>query len=590
MKSEEKIFFAIQKNDIPDVENLLNDIKDINCVNYQKQTPLIFAIRYNKSTIIELFLNFHRLSLDFTLKDYLGRGVVDHLKAKNDTDLASDLRTEVIRRYFFQLVQKGDLSNLSQLKNNQQIAFTIQDTEGNTALHCAAQCNQFNLTDILQVNLETRNKKLETPIETAAFHGHLNMVTALLAKGAKVERVLIFAVLGQKDDLLQNLLKSTHHQRLVSESKGGLSSLLYEAAILDQDTIIQLLTDYKPENRSLLHEGITIFQHARHKNATKAMKKLLELGYLVDKPPDLKLSPKNPTSFSDAFKIASLRQQLECYQLKEYQSVLTHSLSRLKKNLEEKSMVYLKDLPSQEIYKILHPKAFFSYAWEEKAPQLKYLHHFLGRLRKDLISAGINVWYDKQNMHGDIETQMRVNVTNSHHIIFFGTRRYKSRTLPQSNFNVRMELNFAIDIAGKRSSDEAAHFMFALMLEGNFQNDNPFPVEFKNVLIREWQNGYQKELDPWVRESNYIKNLTEIGGVLYCLLGLNKIDDYPIYRQAANRAYKDFLEALNNKLYKKKKEFEQEINKCHLPPRMTIYPQAPPEPTHLTRQTRSFSR
>ena len=146
-------------------------------------------------------------------------------------------------------------------------------------------------------------------------------------------------------------------------------------------------------------------------------------------------------------------------------------------------------------------------------------------------------------MTGDIEEQMRAGILNSQYVLLIGTHRYAERTKPDSQTNVRKELDFTLTEA-KKSSD----FLMPLMLEGDYGTTFPTLGQY---LIRNCHSWYSLEQGQWQSQENYIKDLTkpESEGILYCLLGLNRCERELIkYRQACVKQYRQLQQALMNAL------------------------------------------
>lgn len=92
-------------------------------------------------------------------------------------------------------------------------------------------------------------------------------------------------------------------------------------------------------------------------------------------------------------------------------------------------------------------KAFISYAWEDlstaegKIANSK-LQRYLETLRDDLQTAGIAVFLDIGDMHGDMKLRMKENLSNSDAILTINTPRFKARALatPQTNLGFEYQL------------------------------------------------------------------------------------------------------------------------------------------------------
>ena len=192
---------------------------------------------------------------------------------------------------------------------------------------------------------------------------------------------------------------------------------------------------------------------------------------------------------------------------------------------------------------LTQPQVFLSYAWEiVGTPKLTNLQSFLTQLAGDLQTAGVVPWFDIQRMTGDLSEQMRSGIQDSQFVLLIGTHRYAERTQPDSNTNVRNELDFTLE--AKKSAD----FLLPLMLEGDYSSTFPTINKF---LIRDCRSWYSLEQGAWQSQENYIKELTryEPLGIIPCLLGLHRRERQWIkYRQNCLKRYQEKHQALMNAL------------------------------------------
>ena len=259
-----------------------------------------------------------------------------------------------------------------------------------------------------------------------------------------------------------------------------------------------------------------------------------------------------PQTTTDSPELIKLRLQAQQAEIKERQALLTDFLDTIKKMMKDQAALYLPTtLGDTQRSVITKPQVFLSYAWEaDGTPKLTHLHTFLKQLAADLTAAGLIPWLDLQKMTGDLDEQMRNGIQKSQYVLLIGTNRYAERTQPGSKTNVRKELEFTLD-EGKKSAD----FLLPLMLEGDY--GTTFPTVGK-YLIRNCRSWYSLEQGQW---QNYIQELTQYEplGVLPCLLGLNRHDDYPKYRQACLKGYKQHQQSLMAKL--KLRQLQSDDNK-----------------------------
>jgi serine/threonine protein kinase len=239
------------------------------------------------------------------------------------------------------------------------------------------------------------------------------------------------------------------------------------------------------------------------------------------------------SSLTDSPELVRLRQQI----------LLRDFLSNVKEMIEREAKLSLPEDKKQDST-ITQPQVFLSYAWEtDDLPKLTYLRTFLTQLADDLKTAGLSPWLDLRNMSGNLEDQMRSGIRDSQYVLLIGTSHYAKRTKPESNANVRKELDFTLAEA-KKSPD----FLMPLMLEGDYGTTFPTVGEY---LIHDCRTCYPLEQGAWKSFENYIKELTrpEPLGILPCLLGLNRSDrQLKQYRDSCVKQYWQLQSALMNAL------------------------------------------
>ena len=124
------------------------------------------------------------------------------------------------------------------------------------------------------------------------------------------------------------------------------------------------------------------------------------------------------------------------------------------------------------------------------------------------------------------------------------------KTKPGSVTNVYKELKFVQEEYASRitSENESADFLLPVILEGDYKQTFPSVGQH---LIRDgrsflaWENK-----NFWRSFENYITELTQFSpvGILPCLLGLNRRNDYREYRDACLRHYKNLQISLMSQL------------------------------------------
>ncbi len=238
-------------------------------------------------------------------------------------------------------------------------------------------------------------------------------------------------------------------------------------------------------------------------------------------------------------------------------------LKKVRKMIREQAKLHLQ-IDQKQIKTITQPQVFLSYAWEEKTLKNEALQNLLKAMKEDFESAGMRPWLDLAQMTGELDEKMRLGIQASQYVLLIGTNRYAARTKPDSNTNVYKELQFTLDEYKRRSGDsERADFLLPLMLEGDYSTT--FPT-LGHHLIRDGRSWYNLEQNNWQSIHDYIKRLTEYEpvGIVPCLLGLSRLNDYPAYRKACVDKYKDYQQLLMLELNLErgkieKREFEESL-------------------------------
>jgi serine/threonine protein kinase len=182
------------------------------------------------------------------------------------------------------------------------------------------------------------------------------------------------------------------------------------------------------------------------------------------------LTMSRPPNLTESPELVQLRQQARQTEIKERQDLLKEFLAQVKKMIGDQAELHLpKDLEEEKRSTITQPQVFISYAWEAAGTlKLTHLQTLLTLLGDDLRATGLITWFDKQRMTGDLEKQMREGIKDSQYVLMIGTNRYAERTKPDSDTNVRKELDFTMQ-ESKKSSD----FLLPLMLEGDYETTFP---------------------------------------------------------------------------------------------------------------------
>jgi len=111
---------------------------------------------------------------------------------------------------------------------------------------------------------------------------------------------------------------------------------------------------------------------------------------------------------------------------------------------------------------------FISYAWETDQSKNEKLQTEIKRLTEDLMQTGAKIYFDLQNMRGDINADMQHNIERSDHVLFILTPRFKARVEEPDMNNLKKEVDWALKVAfGKKD------FIIPLRLNGTFEDSTP---------------------------------------------------------------------------------------------------------------------
>ena len=279
----------------------------------------------------------------------------------------------------------------------------------------------------------------------------------------------------------------------------------------------------------------------------------------------LPVSISNPTTPLSAFpdeKDKRIRALLQKAEHKDQEALLKNFLVAVEKFTQDKATLHLPPtLLESERRAIVHPQVFLSYAWEAAGTdKLKHLQAFLKGLAKDLSASGLEPWLDIERMTGYMDGQMRDNVHKSQYVLLIGTQRYAERTQAGSQTNVRKELDFTLAEA-KKSHD----FLLPLLFEGEW--GSTFPDISKAFLVRDGRAWFSFEQGQWQAFASYIQELIQLTplGILPTLLGLNRREDYPVYRKAMLAAYTEQYQGLQAQLQLMQTEHALELTQRMMP-------------------------
>lgn len=138
------------------------------------------------------------------------------------------------------------------------------------------------------------------------------------------------------------------------------------------------------------------------------------------------MQPKKPTTESSQNTLLLNTLKDKAYTLERHVF-----LNRLKQQCIEQG--HLKSNSAQ------NPQVFISYAWEQAGEARTRQRAYLGRLAEDLSVLGFRPWFDREQMSGNIDTQMLENIRKSQFILVVGTPTYLGRILDPKLNNAQKE-------------------------------------------------------------------------------------------------------------------------------------------------------
>jgi ankyrin repeat protein len=160
------------------------------------------------------------------------------------------------------ILRKPEIIQALLAKGENSANLQVQDIDGNTPLHLAAHRNWEEGITLLcafhaqrKVSLDQRNKKKETPLHIAAYHGYVKTARNLLSAGSDINAVNIYeesplhlASLGNQPEMITFLrgqdklevdLRTKADWR--EEHLGGSKTALHIAAAFDHEAAIKAL-------------------------------------------------------------------------------------------------------------------------------------------------------------------------------------------------------------------------------------------------------------------------------------------------------------------------------------------------------------
>ncbi|MDF3055364.1 MAG: hypothetical protein K0Q74_1271 [Gammaproteobacteria bacterium] len=119
---------------------------------------------------------------------------------------------------------------------------------------------------------------------------------------------------------------------------------------------------------------------------------------------------------------------------------------------------------------------FISYAWKKSKLENEKLQEFLRHLHNDLQTAGLNVFFDNSDMHGDIFAAMEKGTAHSKIILSICTPLLKQAIKDQPNGNAAKEVNYALARA-----QEKPDILLPVLFEGTEWNE-ALPLQMQEKI------------------------------------------------------------------------------------------------------------
>jgi ankyrin repeat protein len=189
------IHYGVECNSVKIVEELLKwDDIDINAQDIHGLTPLHLATRSkadNREAIVKLLLHVENIDIN------MGSGMPSTNKKRDEWDLPSNWNeflpfqpleqegsTNLTALHF--AARMGSLEIVDLLFQEPGIKINVQDDEGCTPLHIAAQAGHVNVVerfleqDLCLIDLTSQNYNSFTPLDLALDKGHVAVVRVLL--------------------------------------------------------------------------------------------------------------------------------------------------------------------------------------------------------------------------------------------------------------------------------------------------------------------------------------------------------------------------------------------------------------------------
>ncbi|MCF6808337.1 ankyrin repeat domain-containing protein [Thiotrichales bacterium 19S9-12] len=160
------LFLSVIENDIETFEYLLGQGANVNCLNYFKETPLVWAVEVGSKKLVDILIN---NGADIRVKNLKGESLIDIAKHQYENVGNDSSYQEII-----------DL--LKELQKGSNVLFLGAVHEGNTEL-----VKKF--IELEEANVNYTTKEGVTPLTLAIYYNHIEVVKALLEGDADLNLI-----------------------------------------------------------------------------------------------------------------------------------------------------------------------------------------------------------------------------------------------------------------------------------------------------------------------------------------------------------------------------------------------------------------
>lgn len=308
------VYGAIENNKAASVKRLLEAGADVDTHDNNGYTPLIFALE-SRSTL-EVVNEVLAAHPDITVEDKDGLTAVDHAI---QNDYPSIITKVVETAKINTLNVNGDTYLLQWLKGNEvlqecvkellkipDVDISIQDRDGNTALHLAVARGYVDIVDTLLekgADITIQNGRSLTPLFVAVNVQKTDLVKKLIEKGADVNTIdpisgnslLIVAIINNDIRTLEALLEPKVQGKPVADinakNTNGTTALLSAVERGAQPLIIELLLEAGADVNVKNLKGMSPIHYAVDTGNVAAVSILLSYGADVNTFTETGLTP-----------------------------------------------------------------------------------------------------------------------------------------------------------------------------------------------------------------------------------------------------------------------------------------------------------